>query len=381
MQFRQSYFIFIFFLLIPFSLFSQVRVTKVDDSFNPQGKNGLIYALPRAVVQVEVLVEQKELLAGPLKNYAEEFLGISNYIRQDGFEYSLKDIRISTLAEPDPDQYYFVEQGPKSSKETWESSFSLNGIGMITSVGSSLAEPGQSEAIAGSLSEDELMQIFRNYADLNLYARVDTIVRRISIDTITIEDYTFKTTMTEKPLEVKAREVAEMIGRIREGRLNLITGFQEVNYSEGTMRFMNDELLKMENEYMRLFVGAVKTSKLTYTFTYVPGPESLGTPVGLFRLSETSGISRGGGQGEQAMVLIESIGSDEAEQMQGSGNGLHYRIPRQADINILFQGETIGSLRTAIPQLGHVAALPPEAADIEFDGNTGGVKAFKLKAE
>lgn len=381
MQSKRSYLIFILFFIIPFSLFSQVRVSKVDASFNPQGKNGLIYALPRAVIQVEVVVQQKELLAGPLKNYAEEFLGISNFIRQDGFAYSLKDIHVSTLAEPDPEQFYYVEQGAKSSKETWESGFTLNGIGMITRMGASHGEEEQAQAMPAVLSEDEVMQVFRNFADLNLYARVDTIVRRINIDTITIEDYTFKTTMTEKPLEVKAREVAEMIGRIREGRLNLITGFQEVNYSEGTMRFMNEELLKMENEYMRLFVGAVKTSLLTYTFSYVPGPEAIGNPVGLFRLSESNGISKSGGQGEQAMILIETYSGDDMPQMEGSGNGLHYRIPQQADISVLFRGNTLASIRAAIPQLGHVAALPPEAADIEFDGNTGGVKSFKLKVE
>ena len=94
--------------VIPHFLTAQISVSKIDDSFNAGNKDGIVYALPRTLIQVDVTVEQKELLAGPLRNYAEKYLGITNYISQDAFEYSIKGIKLIPVSEPDPEQYYFV---------------------------------------------------------------------------------------------------------------------------------------------------------------------------------------------------------------------------------------------------------------------------------
>jgi hypothetical protein len=378
---------------LPHLLIAQISVSKIDDSFNPGSNDGIIYALPRTLVQVDVTIEQKELLAGPLRNYAEEYMGITNFISKNGFEYSIKDISISTAAEADPEHYYFISPGEKISKQDWQTILSLNGTGMITSI--SEAEMDVSAASASNdmntgMSPDEIMEIFRNYADLNVYAKVDTIVRTINIDTITIENYTFRTTMTEKPLEVKAEETAAMIAKIREGCYNLLTGYQEVNYSEGTLKFMYDELQGLEEEYLRLFTGAVVTSYFTYSFTYLPTAENIGNTLPLFRLSKNSGIVEAGGAGEAVSIRIETSGNT-AGVLAASGNselisknaqhGLFYRIPEEAEIKIFYRGNTAAQLRSIISQFGLVSALPANASNVEFDGRTGGLKSVKLEAE
>jgi len=268
-NYKQYFFLLVLFIFLPQLIFAQIRVNKVEGSFNAGNNDGVIYALPRTIIQVDVVVEQKHMLAGPLRNYAEKYLGITNYISADGMSYSMKEINLIPISEPDPDQFYFVSEGEKTTKETWQTIIQLNGQGMITSLGSTQEnESSGSHSMIKSLSEDEIQAIFSKYAVLNLYARVDTVVRTINIDTITIQDYTFKTTMTNKPLEVKAREMADMIHRIREGRYNLLTGYQEVNYSEGALKFMNEELLALEEEYLRLFTGAVVKNELTYSFIF-----------------------------------------------------------------------------------------------------------------
>jgi len=371
-------------LVVPLFLSAQISVSKIDGSFNAGSNDGIIYALPRTIIQVDVTLEQKQMLAGPLRNYAEKYLGITNYISSDGFEYSLKEVRLTAVSEADPDQYYFVSQSEKDSRLAWHTIMQLNGHGMITSLGAvNNGERADINGIATSLDQEEVMKIFSMYADLNLYAKVDTIVRTINIDTITIEDYTFKTTMTNKPLEVKAREMADMIHRVREGRYNLLTGYQEVNYSEGALKFMNDELLQMEEDYLRLFTGVVIKSEMTYSFTFLPTPENSGTNVPVFSISEGNGISEGGGGGTQGFILIESHGStgglssDEAHE----GGGLIYRIPDEADVKLILNGNTVVKISTAISQYGRVASLPANVSDVEFDGETGGLKSVKMEAE
>lgn len=392
MRARQIFILsFLAIFFFPLFLNAQISVTKIDESFKPGSKDGFIYALPQTLVEISVTVQQKELLAGPLRNYAEEYLGITNVISQNGFEYSIKDIRLATIAEADPQQYYYVNLEEKSSRENWQSLVNLNGYGMITALGvwGDGAE-NESGGVSSQLSQDEVMELFRHYADLNMYAKVDTIVRTINIDTITIEDYTFRTVMTDKPLEVKAEETAKMIQKIREGRYNLLTGYQEVNYSEGALRFMNDELLQLEADYLRLFAGAVITKDLTYTFTYLPTQESNGSSATIFRISATAGISEGDGPGQPVSIQVSSSGSTAAlQQANGSNdmssgaasNGFYYRIPEEATIKVSYRGNTAAQMRAPVGQFGLVSALPAAAMDVEFDGKTGGIKSMKLEAE
>ncbi len=373
----------VFVFILPLFVNAQIRVNKVENGFDAASKDGIIYALPRTIIQVDVTVEQQEMLAGPLRNYSEKYLGITNYIDRDDVVYSIKDVKLVPVSETDPDQYYFITSAEKTSRAAWQTVLQLNGHGMITSLGAVSEDASASNGLITKLNENDVRAIFSKYADLNLYPKVDTIVRTINIDTITIQDYTFKTTMTNKPLDVKAREVAEMIQKVREGRFNLINGYQEVNYSEGALRFMNDELLRMEEEYLRLFTGAVLKKELTYSFTFLPTAGNSGNNVPIFNMSSENGISEGGGGGTQGFILIESHGNTSAiaNGTANEGGGLVYRIPEEADVKLIFNGNTITQITAAICQFGRVASLPVDVSNVEFDGATGGLKTIQLDAE
>lgn len=373
----------VFVFILPLFVNAQIRVNKVENGFDAASKDGIIYALPRTIIQVDVTVEQQEMLAGPLRNYAEKYLGITNYIDRDDVVYNIKDVKLVPVSETDPDQFYFITSAEKTSRAAWQTVLQLNGHGMITSLGDVSEGASASNGLITKQNENEVRAIFSKYADLNLYPKVDTIVRTINIDTITIQDYTFKTTMTNKPMDVKAREVAEMIQKVREGRFNLINGYQEVNYSEGALRFMNDELLRMEEEYLRLFTGAVLKKELTYSFTFLPTPENSGSNVPIFSMSSENGISEGGGGGTQGFILIESHGSTSAisNGAANEGGGLVYRIPEEANVKLIYNGTTIAQITAAISQFGRVASLPVDVSNVEFDGATGGLKTIQLDAE
>jgi hypothetical protein len=371
-------------IVLPSYLNAQIRVEKVEAGFDAGSKDGIIYALPRTIIRVDVSVVQKELLAGPLRNYAEQFLGITDYIERDGIEYTLGSVVLRAVSEPDPDQFYFVTQTEKTSKAAWQTIMKLNGQGMITYAGAGSGSSAvNTDGLIRSLSEDEVRDLFSMYADLNLYARIDTVIRTINIDTITIEDYTFKTTMTNKPLEVKARETADMIHRIREGRYNLLTGYQEVNYSEGAMRFMNQELLKLEEDYLRLFTGAVVESELTYSFSFLPTMENSGSNVPIFNMSSSNGIAEGSGNGIQGYIRVDSHGNTSAfaQGEANDGGGLVYRIPEKAVVQLVYNGNTITQIFAGISQFGRVASLPADVSNVEFDGETGGLRSIRLEAE
>ncbi|MDT8394772.1 MAG: DUF4831 family protein [Bacteroidales bacterium] len=376
------YVLLLLLLAFPAATIAQINVSRIEAGFKMGEKEGIVYALPRNVVRVEVMVEQKELLAGPLRNYAKEYMGIENYIAADATSYAIKDIRIITLAEPDPEQYYFISLLEKSSKQAWKTLFRLNGMGLISSIeGGGKHVAATENNLPLKVSRDEAMKIFQKNALFNIYPRVDTIVRTINIDTVTIEDYTFRTSMTAMPLELKAKEIAALIGKIRNDRYNLLTGYQEVNYSEGAVRFMSDELQELEQDYLRLFTGVAVTKQLTYSFSWLPTEKDAGSEEPLFRFSESKGITKGG-SGEQATItIIPSGNTDLLNTGNTTGKGLYYRLPGQSEIVIMLNGRLLAQMNAPISQFGKIAVLPSVAYDVEFDENTGGIRSVKLDAE
>ncbi len=110
---------------------------------------------------------------------------------------------------------------------------------------------------------------FSYYADYNRKKKIDTVVRKISIDTVTINRFLFKTSWVDKSDKEKANEAAQQILEIREARFHLISGYQEVNYGE-SMKYMNNQLKELENNYLELFLGKeVKTTDIQ-TVYYIP---------------------------------------------------------------------------------------------------------------
>jgi hypothetical protein len=151
---------------------------------------------------------------------------------------------------------------------------------------------------------------------------------------------------------------------------------------------MNDELLKLEKDYLRLFTGASIIRHLTYNFTFVPVEENAGSQVTVFRLSSSTGIVEGGG-GEPVSIMVDISGNTEVIKASGgeeivasgSGHGLFYRLPEIADIKLMFRGNIISQIQAPISQFGIISTLPAGATNVEFDGNTGGLKSIKLRGE
>ena len=218
--------------------FAQINVRHVDNAVTPDAKEGIFYALPRTIIKIDVTIDKIENYKGPYAEYALRFLGLKNVVQSSTVEYRINDIKITTAAEPDPDQYYFLELGSKSGKADMENMLALSESGLI--LGTMGASQDSSEKKVTIRHEetpvvsekDVFPEIFKYSTDMSVFEKVDTIIRRISIDTMTLERQVLKRTMVEKSPEQKAKEAADFISKIKDNRFNLVSGFQEVNYNE-----------------------------------------------------------------------------------------------------------------------------------------------------
>ena len=386
MKYR-SIILFVLVQFIFFQAFAQIKVYRVGSSNTLNTKDGLFYSLPRTLLKVDVIVELKENIPGPLHEYAEKYLGLGEVIQEQSSHYEIKDVRISTFTEPDPDQSFFVYID-KKSKEDKSLNLSLTKSGIIKGVNLSGAV-GQVnyEQVNVDIDTHNEKSLFNYFADHNFYQHIDTIVRRISIDTASYEQYFYNTTWLEKNLEQKAKETSEFIAKLRENRFLLLTGYQETNYS-GSITYMDAELKKMEAEYLSLFIGKTKKELILKSFVYTPQKNATGNQV-VFKFSEKEGFinnSSSRGIGVQIKIIpqqnssaadrfIQAVTAVETNDL----TGYFYRIPEQTNIQLLYNGEIIHETQKLINQFGTVVQSPPLKSEIEFDTETGMIKNIKLR--
>ncbi len=190
-------------LMFPGMNFAQINVLKIDNNTSPQTKEGIFYSLPRTVVKVEVTIDRVENYKGPYADYALRFLGLKNVVPANTIEYKIGEISITTSAEPDPDQYYFIELGEKISKGEKAGILSLTDAGVILGTlndGSDSAASGMVKSLPAPAEgeRDAFGELFKYSADVSVFEKVDTIIRKFNIDTMTVERQYYKRTMVEK---------------------------------------------------------------------------------------------------------------------------------------------------------------------------------------
>lgn len=377
------------------SVRAQINVVHIDNNTFPQTNEGIFYSLPRTVIRITVRIDRIENYQGPYADYALRYLGLKNVVQANTIEYKISDIAISTYPEPDPDQYYFIELGKKMSKSEKEGLLSLTDAGIILGT---LPVPVDTSVLASKmlnteeppleLDKDAFGELFRYYTDVSVFEKIDTIKKKINIDTMTLERQYLKKTMVEKPLEQKAKEAADFIAKIKDNRFNLITGFQEVNYNKETLEYMDAQLKNMESEYLKLFTGIRIHKTMTFNYKYIPMPNQINTEIPIFKFNKSKGVidfdSPGGGK--VITIRVQRVGNTTSVSgyLQKAGkpskmSGFYYRIPEYARVTVKLDENTQEEQQCLINQLGLVSNLPSRDWKVLFHKETGGIKSLVIE--
>lgn len=370
---------------------AQMNVTRISENNMPEFREGIFYSLPRTVVNVDVLIERVENFKGPYSDYALRLLGLKNVVPANSVEYKIASIRITTGAEPDPEQYYYIGMGEKVSKNDEAVLLSLSSSGLILGKTSVLEE--QKDPIKNTQDEpstlvpdaDRFGELFKYSADISVFEKVDTIIRKINLDTMTVERQFYKKTVVEKSPDQKAKEAADFISKIKENRFNLISGIQEVNYNKETLEYMDAQLKTMEKEYLKLFTGVSLSKTLSFSYKYIPVPNQINTEIPVFKFSHAKGIIDLDEQGGKVVtVKIQRVGNTNvvsnylSKALKPSKlQGLTYRIPELAKVTVKIN-ESIHETQCLINQLGVVTSLPAGKWTVQYYPGTGGLKSLEF---
>jgi hypothetical protein len=143
---------------------------------------------------------------------------------------------------------------------------------------------------------------------------------------------------------------------------------------------MIDQLEQQRQEYLRLFTGVSVNETLMYDFPVIPDAANEKGEYVLAGFSKTTGLVEP--EGQNVVTLI--VKPDGAAVLPASADdppvaGLVYRVPRDVQAIITFQGKELASARVPVLQLSPLLTLPSAFKRIEFNMETGEVKSVILE--
>ncbi|MBN1650262.1 MAG: DUF4831 family protein [Bacteroidales bacterium] len=371
-------------LLLSYSLseaqISSVRVRSSSENF---GQNGVFYALPRAVLKVDIVVAKIKDLPGPYASYAPQVLGVNDYIKREEVSYAVKGVYIQTLTEADPDAVYFLNFGERSGKSDRAFIIQLQNNGVLKGMNETSSSNEADIKAKVELRADYFKQDFDYLANLNQVVRIDTIIRRISVDTSNIEDVIYNRTLVEKSMLERAQDAAKNYMDIHKNRVELLSGFQEVNYPAQTIALMNNELKNMEEAYLALFKGKRYIGEEQYSFYVIPEGVKTRQTYPLCKFSKENGLTDlATNGGTRINLMLQTNGVTDVLKNQEAGDqslGVFYRVPETARVWVDYNGSEFAKNTFLIPQLGVLQWVYTTKTILSTDPKTGMLKALEIK--
>lgn len=329
---------------------------------------GVVYSLPQTGIRVYVKATRNHFVAGPFGLYAKKMLGIDNAPTANKDQWTIDDIKIEVFSEPDPEQVHKA-MGPAASMLSLTQSGILAGINS----GNKTEEPAPvTQTFLANATDNQV-----NFTDQSIWSFY------------TPADSTNKYKMVSKSPEQKAAEAAETILNLRNSRFSLLTNADDEPLPDGkSFEVMTQELGKMEENYLALFIGKSTKKTFDFSFNFVPGSKTVKGEV-VFRFSDDRGVlpktDLSGRPIVVDMVKADELASKQAnlsnsENPDAGKSGVFYRMPGLAEIRILDGGTELAGTRATIAQFGSVAPVPENFLDgnykLEFYPATGAIKSI-----
>ncbi|MCD4834551.1 MAG: DUF4831 family protein [Bacteroidales bacterium] len=342
---------------------SETRVSKIENS-NLISESGIIYALPRTNLKFTIEASRTDIIPGPYHEYAEKYMGIEDVPEDETSIWQITDISIHSYNDIDPEHYYILEPSGKMNIDFNK----LVQNGNVLPINKSVESNFSSEFYGINNTENEIV-----FTDLSVTKYVGeekfTYFKRVQRDSLFAKVPVTQTKSVYKSFEDKAEEAANFIFMIREKRFELLTGMADF-YPEGkSLEVAINELNRLENDYLALFIGKRFTSNYSAGFEFVPTETELNQPYILFRFSEDRGVLPPNDlRGRPIIVELDKKEQTKnlsylmSDQINREGtvykDKLYYRIPDVAQVKV-FDGNTILATRKVnIEQYGIVVLFP-----------------------
>ena len=362
----RSLFLLILVALATVSCSYEVRPVRSHPRMMAPG--GLLYALPRTEICVDVTFGHYDTTGAPFVKFAHEMLAVDKSLGG----YDIRRVELSTRVVADPNFFYYVN--PRRMAVQVDSRNLLRSVGIAT------ADLGDANK-ASTMSADEE----RDYSlagQYNLYDRTDTFYSR--------HDRPGNPTMVaskkdSRSLRQQALAAAERIGQLQERRQQLLNGESETSYTPEGLKVLLSLIDHQERQLQEQFLGHYTTE--TVRFVVDPKDEKTlidSQTVVLFHFTPEKGIVDS--TNRRAMPVYCRIQCDNKMRnaarfvkfrvgaFQNSNmnerNTFKYRSSEQASVEV-FCSRFRFQKQLPIAQFGPTMELPEGKLKALFDAHTG----------
>ncbi len=330
---------------------------------NPSTR-GIVYALPKTELEIQILAERTQYIRGPFYQYSERYLGLKDVITENEVQWDMVQVSVHPFGIPDAENHFLIR-------------YSGN-----------VAAPYVVKSANGCI---EAVNYFKADAHEEMIKEIELQAHVATFDFVPYTEEMLVANSTAK----KAEEAAAYIARIRENRTLLLSG--EASHAPADGKAMELALSKLDNleqQFLELFKGKVIHSVEEKQVHFLPTQET--NRELLFRFSKYKGmVAKDDFSGEPVFlniaitdsVTISDTPLQPERDKKGTiikpvaSAGLFYRIPGTAQVNLTYGNQSMYTGRVQIAQFGKIFSLPATvlsdpAQGVIFHPETGAIKAI-----
>ena len=321
----------------------------------PQG--AIIYSLPQTSIRVSVKVLCTEFTPGPYAAWSEKYLGVAAQ-RNAKKTYTFQQIEITPFVEADPSLNVALNLGNSKNASANFLNFCSQGL---------IVAPGYFNSSSAPLRFPAYLPQQFNEAVPHLGTQTTQLYKSVTNENGEVEKVAVpQTQVVAKPSEKKAEETAALIFRLREKKIDILTGDTDANYSGAALGSAVDNMERLEQEYTSLFLGRNVTSVMEASFDVVPEAKGGKQNIVAFRISDTQGIVGADNMSGRPIYLelvpIGKVENSAGADASSSKGKIAYRTPMPASVRLLDGQNVLGQSRVLVYQLGKILYFPMDVA-------------------
>lgn len=333
---------------LPLLSVAQDMVKLVPDKFNEYALN---YYLPYTVADIEFVATKTVCNAGPYYKYAKKYLGVTDIVTEDSETWAIERVCMVPRGIADTENRYQLTF--KSGQTPY---IYVNPDGLIYSIN---AEPEIADLSCPPVAPDEP-------------------------DSIDVSKVFSEELLMSGSIAKMAEVAAKQIYRIRESRLDLLTGDVDKMPADGdSFKLIIAQLDAQEAALTALFLGTKSVERVVKRVEYCP-EDDVESEI-LFRFSDFLGFVDADDLSGAPVSISVTVTEKGEYPVDNKGNivelpkkALAYTIPGKAVIAISYDGRTYVEEELPIAQLGVVYGLDSSwfvdkkaPANAVFDATTG----------